>query len=45
MHQVQADNSAPIKQVIEYHINIMVQETAECSAHTATECVLCDVYM
>jgi hypothetical protein len=44
-HQVQANNSALTKQVMEYHINIMVHETAECSAHTATECVLCEVHM
>lgn len=28
--QVQAGNSTPIKEVIEYHINIMAQATGEC---------------
>jgi len=28
-HQVQADNSTPLKEVIEYHINIMAQATDE----------------
>ena len=44
-HQVQADNSTPIKEVTEYHINIMDQATDDCWAHTATKCVLCEVHM
>lgn len=44
-HHVQADNSTPIKDVIEYHKNIMAQATNERWAHTATECVLCEVHM